>query len=66
MSSYTMGHTIYTSYYCTDSQLLDSVYLVPDKVMPDQSVYKFSLAEIYSTRRRKCHTNLAYNPARHT
>jgi hypothetical protein len=58
MSGYTMGHTTYTSYYCTGSKLLDSAYL-----MPDQFVYKFSLAEIYSTQRKKCHTNLAYNSA---
>jgi hypothetical protein len=41
-TSYTMGRTIYTRHYCTDFKLLDSAYLVPDKVTPDQTVYKFS------------------------
>ena len=33
MYGYNMGHTIFTSYYCMDSKRLNSVYLVPDKVI---------------------------------
>jgi len=50
ITGHTIGYTKCTIYYYTDSQLLDSAYLVPDKAMPDQSVYKLYWAKTYSTR----------------
>jgi hypothetical protein len=45
-----MGHTTYTIHCCMDSQTLNSTYLEPDKVVPEQSVYKLIWAKTSSTR----------------
>ena len=41
---YTMVYSLY-SHYNTNIQFLGFAYLVPDKAMPDQSVYEFPRAK---------------------